>query len=304
MTNPITQIIISFIITIIVYLFFPLLLILSKSEMSKKSIKRTVILNGIFCFILFSFLRNIMGIESSTNIAPACIWSSIAYLLLMKKCYTSPDTTHIDMPVPKQQFDEPIKNDYNIMDNRISSNSTSISTDNTEPSLNSSIVDDTEKCGKAYKQPTTEKEKKKYCSKCGALIDFTTKKCTGCGKQYFKGIPSIIYILIILLLLVCLCIMTFSSNSQRSQLQYYKDNYESYKTKYETSQEQINSLREEVQINTNKLQFIDNYVVFIEDDGTNLYHIYECEEFVGEEFYVLNTEWAVAEGYKPCSKCH
>ena len=30
--------------------------------------------------------------------------------------------------------------------------------------------------------------KKKYCSRCGNLIDRETKKCTGCGKQYCRGI--------------------------------------------------------------------------------------------------------------------
>ena len=29
---------------------------------------------------------------------------------------------------------------------------------------------------------------KKYCSKCGSVIDQDNKICTGCGKQYFKGI--------------------------------------------------------------------------------------------------------------------
>ena len=27
----------------------------------------------------------------------------------------------------------------------------------------------------------------RFCSRCGAVIDSTTKKCTGCGKQYFKA---------------------------------------------------------------------------------------------------------------------
>lgn len=30
------------------------------------------------------------------------------------------------------------------------------------------------------------KEKKRYCKLCGSLIDNNTKKCTNCGKQYFK----------------------------------------------------------------------------------------------------------------------
>lgn len=36
---------------------------------------------------------------------------------------------------------------------------------------------------KKVKQP-----KRKYCSRCGSLIDAQTKQCTGCGRKYFKGI--------------------------------------------------------------------------------------------------------------------
>ena len=39
--------------------------------------------------------------------------------------------------------------------------------------------------------------------------------------------------------------------------------------------------------------FIDDYVVFIEDDGTNLYHKFSCYKFRGDSFWVYNTENAV-----------
>lgn len=41
----------------------------------------------------------------------------------------------------------------------------------------------------------------KYCSKCGSLIDSKSKKCTGCGKQYFKFIFKPIVCLFIAVLL-------------------------------------------------------------------------------------------------------
>ncbi len=42
-----------------------------------------------------------------------------------------------------------------------------------------------DKIKKAEKQNV---RRRAYCSKCGSLIDSTSKMCTGCGKQYFKGI--------------------------------------------------------------------------------------------------------------------
>ena len=41
---------------------------------------------------------------------------------------------------------------------------------------------------KTPKEKKTKQPKKKYCSRCGGVIDPQSKQCTGCGKQYFKGV--------------------------------------------------------------------------------------------------------------------
>lgn len=43
--------------------------------------------------------------------------------------------------------------------------------------------------------------KQAFCKKCGAAIDPTTKKCTGCGKQYFKAKITIPLVLLFVLLI-------------------------------------------------------------------------------------------------------
>ena len=43
--------------------------------------------------------------------------------------------------------------------------------------------------------------------------------------------------------------------------------------------------------------------VFIEDDGTNLYHKYDCYKFLGNNCWAHNTEYAKYLGYKPCPLC-
>jgi hypothetical protein len=52
-----------------------------------------------------------------------------------------------------------------------------------------------------------------------------------------------------------------------------------------------------------KLEFFDEYVVFVEDDGTNLYHKYECDKFKGDYFWAYNTDQAIDIGYVPCPRC-
>ncbi|HHX37840.1 MAG TPA: zinc ribbon domain-containing protein, partial [Clostridiaceae bacterium] len=52
-------------------------------------------------------------------------------------------------------------------------------------------------------QPSTPVEKKrKFCKYCGGLIDSATKKCTGCGKQYFNAKFKPLYIILVILVLL------------------------------------------------------------------------------------------------------
>ena len=43
---------------------------------------------------------------------------------------------------------------------------------------------------------------KRYCSKCGSIVDNESKKCTGCGKQYFNGFKGKNLIIITLLFML------------------------------------------------------------------------------------------------------
>jgi hypothetical protein len=78
-----------------------------------------------------------------------------------------------------------------------------------------------------------------------------------------------------------------------------------------TKQSTINRLESkvddlEIQVWENKeiANFVDDYVVFIEDDGTDLYHKFDCYKFKGENFWVLNTEAAIVRDYTACPYCH
>ena len=66
----------------------------------------------------------------------------------------------------------------------------------------------------------------------------------------------------------------------------------------------IRSLDRDIASYEKLASFIDDYVVFIEDDGTNLYHKFNCYKFRGDSFWVYNTENAVQQGFSPCPICN
>lgn len=148
------------------------------------------------------------------------------------------------------------------------------------------------------------KESKKFCSHCGGGIDPITKKCNGCGKQYFKGIKfnkfsvAIIVISMILVTSVILNIIQYNKIDTMMLRQTYLEDEtkELYK--------ELSELRSTRWENQGLANFVDKYVVFIEDNGTKRYHKYNCEDFKGESFWVFNTEAAEGEGYYACPKCH
>ena len=52
-----------------------------------------------------------------------------------------------------------------------------------------------------------------------------------------------------------------------------------------------------------KANFMDTYVVFVNNDGTKLYHTYDCSEFKRDSFWAYSRKLAESNGYSPCSKC-
>ncbi len=53
-----------------------------------------------------------------------------------------------------------------------------------------------------------------------------------------------------------------------------------------------------------KVTFMDRFVVFVENDGSNYYHTYNCSRFKKEDFWVFNPSYAKNQGYSECPNCH
>ena len=52
-----------------------------------------------------------------------------------------------------------------------------------------------------------------------------------------------------------------------------------------------------------KAKFLDTYVVFVENDGTRLYHKYDCSHFARKSFWAYSRKLAEKYGFTACPYC-
>lgn len=60
---------------------------------------------------------------------------------------------------------------------------------------------------------------------------------------------------------------------------------------------------EETKTHREKAAFLDQYVVFVVDNGSNVYHTYDCARFSKKNFWAYSRKLAENKGYEPCSTC-
>ena len=167
-----------------------------------------------------------------------------------------------------------------------------------------------------------KKQISRYCSKCGHVVDPVMKKCTGCGKQYFKGISwkvvltSLLCVLLVASVVGNVLLYIENTDLKEAKNAFQQENW-SLESDIDWLEAEVDKLEKDIKElekengqyydyyseTFDKLAFFDEYVVFVEDDGTYLYHKYECSNFVANYFWAYNVEAAIDKGYEACPKC-
>lgn len=334
MNISIGDIVISLLITAVVYLLVPIIIIFSGRQFSQKTLLRITVINGVIVWFLFNFLRAMQGMEFSSNVAPAFLWSTIGYSLLKRKSLFE------DTPEESEEyFVNEVKSNSNVSVNESQmslsfADETPIKRNGQAYEIYGSDISLQRAEGTAEKVVQTKEEKNSYvqsqscntevysetvrfCSRCGGKIDNDTKICNGCGKQYFRGIKASNMVSLILLFLLLLSVffnvylysmvqeLDSSDEVALMQKKITSSEVENADLKEENInlQNQINSLESELELCYTEIRFIDEYIVFVEDDGTDLYHKYQCYKFVGDGFWAFNINAAIENGYSPCPNC-
>lgn len=185
--------------------------------------------------------------------------------------------------------------------------------------------------------PTTPKHR--FCKLCGSPIDHATRKCTGCGKQYFR--PPVLlkkHLAIVAGILACVAVvfLIFTLNAQRNaaeakveelnvqiaelntKLAEQKDishnkamTNSALRSAFDELQKRYDKLSEEHAIYRDSLRYCESYCGFIIPTGSSvyngvkIYHRLDCPYAESiENLVMIEIGYLEEKGYKPCPHCY
>ena len=318
----------SLVLTVFGYLLIPTILALAGKKYEAKKLKRINIINCVVVWILFRILQIALGDDPSSG-AAVFLWGAVGHWILKKYCLKDKNPTSAPAPTPITQTPQvrvclsdkdevPRKyGNYNVYGSDIA-----LKQDTEQPKVDPVLQVPQPKAQPIQTQPPVVKQAVKYCSRCGKVIDPVTKKCRGCGKQYFKGISAKTVCIILLSILfaasfagnIILCVanitmreefdaLSKTNASLKTEVAELKKDVAEYKDDVADLESDNNYYYEYWYDNNNKVDLLDSWIVFVENDGSNLYHKYECNKFVGNDCWAHNVEYAEYIGYNPCPLC-
>ena len=148
-----------------------------------------------------------------------------------------------------------------------------------------------------------KKAKVRFCKFCGGQIDAQSKKCVGCGKQYFKGIKFNKFLTTVLILSIVVLTSVILNIVQLVEINELNEDKEYYKKKSVDQQTQISNLNKEIKEKDNDLDFYQEYAVIV-NDNSKKYHLHGCNDLGNSSFRIYNVTQAKNLGYSECSKCY
>lgn len=138
---------------------------------------------------------------------------------------------------------------------------------------------------------TEQPKKKRFCKYCGQEIDQITKKCTGCGKQYF------VFKRLFRPAFYCLLIVSIIANIVMGIV------ISDYKYEYEITSKDLEEAKGKAESYREKAGYLDNHIAFTTDNGTR-YHMYSCWHLKDNHDNMWTVEEVKRAGYQKCLDCH
>lgn len=315
-------VLISLGITVLAYCAFPLIFAaLRKSQITGRKYR-------VLCYCVnFAVMAGFIAINGKASGAPYALWTwifSVVGIKILKKKYliidgqpqdiSEPvaDTAPItDGPVVQQEPLTQIENDLSSSENS-NSNPSSIVPE-IEPEINES--DPAPEITRTPDSGSADLGKSRYCKYCGGLIDAETKKCTSCGKQYFKFPKRIIGRLALgIIFAVLIGLNVYQYVTDKAIINDLNETIEIKNLTIDNLTNKNKTLNAEKAVANRENNYYESHAAIVLKNGTKVYHIYGCKEIDGSSewiykakgespYLIYDVETAERYGYTPCPKC-
>lgn len=95
----------------------------------------------------------------------------------------------------------------------------------------------------------------------------------------------------------------YDMTAQKTELERLETENKTLSASLEAMEKEYTALKKDADANAAKASFMDSYVVFVENDGSGLYHRYSCGKFPRRTFWAYSRNLAESQGYDACPNC-
>ena len=143
---------------------------------------------------------------------------------------------------------------------------------------------------KETKEKQVAENKMQYCKLCGGKVN-EDKKCTKCGKQYFRIKKDYFLYFIIIVLSIGIIITTslYANEVQKDKQEKNSSEYKTLQAEYKELEQQVNEITqgESAILAKNKLDFFNEKIVFVIEGEGPYFYTYDSAKQCFNEMEVI-----------------
>lgn len=130
------------------------------------------------------------------------------------------------------------------------------------------------------------------------------KNNTSNNSERGNKIYNIVFSTLVIIAIIGACFLGYLMYEEyQDTISNYEEQIDKLHSTVSNKNQEVSKYTEKINAMNSQISFMDSHVAICPNDGTGLYHKYNCEHLDLSSYFVYNTEQALSKGYKACQYC-
>lgn len=130
------------------------------------------------------------------------------------------------------------------------------------------------------------------------------KNNTSNNSERGNKIYNIVFSTLVIIAIIGACFLGYLMYEEyQDTISNYEEQIDKLHSTISKMNQEISKYTEKIDAMNSQISFMDSHVAICPNDGTGLYHKYNCEHLDSSSCFIYNTEQALSKGYKACPYC-
>lgn len=130
------------------------------------------------------------------------------------------------------------------------------------------------------------------------------KNNTSNNSERGNKIYNIVFSTLVIIAIIGACFLGYLMYEEyQDTISNYEEQIDKLHSTISNKNQEVSKYIKKIDAMNSQISFMDSNVAICPNDGTGLYHKYNCEHLDLSSYFVYNTEQALSKGYKACQYC-